>query len=89
MAYRASYAKTHLYDEMVTYAEEKSFLENYKHPMIQLDPMKVMLVMSHGDNTFDKTELRNSENPLFKPTTLTLNDFILDDELRAFFESIV
>jgi len=87
MAWRKRYALSRKYDETVAFAEEKSFLEDYKNPLIQLDPMKVMLVMSHGDNTFDKTELRNSDNPLFKPTNLTLQEFILDDELRSFFES--
>jgi hypothetical protein len=57
MAWRKSYAKNHEYDENVTHAEEKSTLENYVHPMIQLDPMKVMLVMSHSANTFDKKNM--------------------------------
>ena len=30
MAWRSSYGKSHLYDETVTHAEEKSFLENYQ-----------------------------------------------------------
>lgn len=76
MAYRASYAKSHTYDEMVTYAEEKSFLEEYKNPMIQLNSRKVMLVISHDDNTFNKKSLRSNENKYIKQTTLTLKDFI-------------
>ena len=76
------------YDETVAFAEEKSFLEDYKNPLIQLNPMKVMLVMSHSDNTFDKTELRTKDNPLFKKTTMTLKDFIKDEELRTFYSKI-
>lgn len=86
MAWRKSYSDTHLYDETVTHAEEKSFLEAYKHPMIQLNPMKVMLVMSHTENTFDKRKLReDKQNPFIKRTTMKLKDFIKDKELREFF----
>lgn len=85
MAWRSSYAKTHAYDEFVTHSEERSFLEDYKHPMIQLDPMKVMLVMSHKENTFDKKKLREQENPFIKKTSMKLKDFMKDKEIRDFF----
>ena len=86
MAFRKSYTLTHFYDETVTHAEEKSFLEDYKNPMIQLDPMKVMLVMSHSDNTFDKTAMREDlKNPFIKKTTLKIKDFVKDADLRNFF----
>lgn len=88
MGWRASYAKTHKYDEMVTHSEERSFLEDYKHPMIQLDPFKVMLVMSHSENTFDKKKLREQENPYIKKTEMKLKTFIKEKnekELREFF----
>jgi len=88
MAWRASYAKQHRYDETVTYAEERSFLKEYKYPMIQLDPKKTMLVMSHSENTFDKSKLReDSSNPFVKKTNLRLEDFIKDKELLGFFSS--
>jgi hypothetical protein len=88
MAWRKSYALTHAYDETVTHAEEKSFLESYKNPMIQLNPKKVMLVMSHSDNTFDKKKMREMpDNPLVKKTSMKLRDFIKDKMLRDFFES--
>lgn len=87
MAWRRSYAATHRYDETVTHAEEKSFLEGYKHPMIQLDPKKVMLVMSHSENTFDKKKMREQENnPLVKKTVMKLRDFIKEKPLRDFFQ---
>ena len=85
MAWRKSYAKNHTYDETVTHAEERSFLENYANPMIQLDPMKVMLVISHSENTFDKKKLRESNNPLMKETKFKLNNFIRSQALRTFF----
>ena len=85
MAWRKRYADTHKYDESVAFAEEKSFLENYKNPLIQLDPKKVMLVMSHSENTFDKTMLRTADNPKIKKTPMKLRDFIKDPKLREFF----
>jgi hypothetical protein len=85
MAWRKSYADKHTYDETVTHAEERSFLKNYVNPMIQLDPMKVMLVISHSENTFDKKKLRDNPNPLMKETQLKINQFIRNARMRAFF----
>jgi len=88
MAWRSSYSKEHRYDETVVYAEEKSFLEEYKYPMIQLNPKKTMLVMSHSENTFDKSKLReDTTNPFIQKTTLTMKDFIQSKELRDFFST--
>jgi glycosyltransferase involved in cell wall biosynthesis len=88
MAWRNTYAKKHTYDEYVTHAEERSFLDEYSHPMIQLDPFKVMLVMSHSENTFDKKKMREVENnPLVKKTGMKLTDFIKEKELCEFFKN--
>lgn len=87
MAWRRSYAKTHRYDETVTHAEERSFLDDYSHPMIQLDPFKVMLVMSHTENTFDKKRLRETQNQFVNKTGMKIKDFIKDAKLREFFAS--
>ena len=85
MAWRKTYGMTHHYDEMVTHAEEKSFLDEYKYPMIQLDPKKVMLVISHSENTFDKKKMRDTPSPFVKKTTMKIRDFIRDKETREFF----
>jgi glycosyltransferase involved in cell wall biosynthesis len=85
MAWRKRYALSRAYDETVAFAEEKSFLEGYKNDLVQLNPMKVMLVICHSDNTFDKTQLRTNDNPAIKKTTLTLKDFIKDLTLREFY----
>jgi glycosyltransferase involved in cell wall biosynthesis len=87
MCYRREYMLAHRYDETQTHAEEKSFLEDYRNPMIQLDPFKCILVMCHADNTFDKNNLRNSNNPLLKETSMKINFFIKDKALREFFIS--
>lgn len=88
MAWTKRYASAHKYDEAVAFAEERSFLEDYKNPLIQLDPMKVMLVISHTDNTFDKTQLRIDKNPLIKRTNLKIDHFIKDNEIKEFFSSL-
>jgi len=87
MAWRKSYSNVHRYDDTVTHAEERSFLDDYKNPMIQLDPFKVMLVMSHSENTFDKKKMRDDvgKNPFITKTTLKLKDFIKDPDMRTFF----
>jgi glycosyltransferase involved in cell wall biosynthesis len=85
MAWKKTYSNTHKYDETVTHAEEKSFLDSYKHPMIQLDPLKVMLVISHSENTYDKKKLRENPSPLMKQTDLKLAAFIKSKPLRDFF----
>jgi glycosyltransferase involved in cell wall biosynthesis len=76
MAYRHSYTRNHTYDETVTHAEETSFLNKYKEPLLQLDPFKVMLVMSHSENTFDKKKMREKESPLIQLTGMKINGFI-------------
>lgn len=88
MAWTKEYAGSHRYDETVTFAEEKSFLDDYKNPMIQLDPMKVMLVMSHTENTYDKKKFRDQpNNPFVKKSGMKLRDFIKNAKIRAFFQS--
>ncbi|MFK5282394.1 hypothetical protein ACI3PL_22820, partial [Lacticaseibacillus paracasei] len=70
----------------------------YKHPMIQLDPFKTMLVMSHSENTFDKKKMREptvikdsegneykQENPFVKKTNMKIKDFIKDKKMRDFY----
>jgi glycosyltransferase involved in cell wall biosynthesis len=87
MAWSNDYAKTHKYDENVTHAEEKSFLENYNHPMIQLDSHKTMLVISHSENTFDKKKMRENENQFVKKTSTKIKDYIKNQTLRDFYKN--
>jgi len=90
MAWRRSYALSHKYDETVTHAEERSFLDDYRHPMIQLDPFKTMLVIAHSSNTFDKSKLKLqvNQNPFIKDSSMKLKNFIRSSEIRKFFESL-
>jgi hypothetical protein len=87
LAVNKAYAKSHLYDETVTHAEEKSFLESYSNPMVQLDSKTVMLVISHSENTFDKKKMREQVSPFVSLTPYKIKDFIRDPELRAFYST--
>ena len=92
MAWRKKYSDKHKYDEFVTKAEEVSFLENYKHPMIQLPPLTTILVICHTDNTADKSELRdehllriNTFQSRFKETNYRIDDLIKDKKILNFY----
>ena len=87
LAVRKIYAKTHKYDETVVNGEEKSFLEGYKHPLIQLDSLKVILAISHLENTFNKAKFREQESKFVVKSALKLRDLIRDKKTRDFFSS--
>jgi glycosyltransferase involved in cell wall biosynthesis len=87
MAYRKTYSDKHKYDEFVTFSEEISFLEHHIHPMIQLDPYKVMLVISHSENTFDKEKFLTIDSPFIQHTSLKIQDFIKNKSLREFYST--
>ena len=54
--------------------------------MIQLDPLKTILVFSHIHNSFDKKELLNQpENQYMKMSNRTIDDFISDQSIKDFF----
>lgn len=75
------------YDESAALAEEKSFLKNYTIPFVQLDPLKVILVFSHIQNTFDKKKLlEGNPDPRFcKPSDRTVDEFVKEPELKEFY----
>ncbi len=88
MAYWRSYFNDHKYDPEAEKAEERSFTNDWKTPMLQLDGLKTMLVMCHNFNTFDKRRLIENPGPVFQKSTLKLNFFIKDKAARAFYESL-
>jgi glycosyltransferase involved in cell wall biosynthesis len=85
MAYTKALTRTTRCDETVAFAEEMSFTKNYTIPVAQLDPMKVMLVMCHSENTFNKEKLRTSDSPVIRKTALKLRAFIRKAEQREFY----
>ena len=88
MAMRRAFAISHFYDEAVTHCEEESFMEQFRYPMIQLSQLKVMLVMSHNHNTYDKTALRDNPRALSARTDLEIGHFIADKQLCKAYEDL-
>ena len=95
MAWRKTYSDRHKYDEFVTKTEEITFLENFKHPMIQLNPLSTILVICHEDNTADKNKLRDEHlqkigtlNSKFKESVYKLEDLVKDKKIRDFYLSL-
>ena len=86
-AFKKSWLKKHKYNDEKALAEEKDFLNDYKDPVYQLDPTKVILCISHSHNTFDKRKLlKNIEgNRTLKRSDLKPEDFIKDPEMLQFF----
>jgi glycosyltransferase involved in cell wall biosynthesis len=92
MAWRKSYSNKHTYNEHVTYSEESSFLEDYRHPMIQLDPRKTILVICHSDNTVDKFKMRKENlsqhirpSLQMKESRYTMTELVKDPLIRQFY----
>lgn len=88
MAYTKAYALKHRCDESVTFAEETSFTQSFKAPLVQLDPYKVMVVICHKENTFNKDKLRKTENPFIKKSGIKLRQLIRDAKVREFYSTV-
>lgn len=85
-AFKKELLKITKYNDDASLAEEKDFLKNYTIPFVQLDPLKTILVFSHNHNTFDKKKLlENGENKFVNKSSLKVEQFIKDDELRKFY----
>ena len=88
-AFRRQLLNETQYDENACLAEEKVFLKNFTVPMVQLDPLKTILVFSHIHNTFDKRNMLEHMHPqYFSESTKTVNDFIRqesENNIRQFF----
>ena len=53
MAYSKEYSRAHSFGEG-GYAEESKFTDNWKSPLVDLQPEKTVLALSHSSNTIDK-----------------------------------
>ena len=85
MAFKKELLKQTRYDETSEIAEEKHFLKDYTIPVLQLDPLHVILVFSHSHNTFDKSKLLKSPNKFMKDSDKTVDDFIKEPARKQFF----
>ena len=88
-AFKRKLLENNRYDEEACLAEEKSFLNDYSVPFVQLDPLKVILVFSHNHNTFDKKKLLDNPHPQFcKESNKTVDMFVKEKDLKEFYMNI-
>ena len=57
MAYKRAYLQNHAHAPQLTHAEESSFTNDFSEPMVQLNPMKTIVISGHSTNTVDKTSI--------------------------------
>lgn len=85
-AFKRELLKQTSYDETACLAEERHFLKQYSIPFVQLDTTKSILVFSHDHNSFDKkTALKDAPNQYCMPSEKTVDDFIKQPDLKAFY----
>jgi len=76
-AFRRELLNESSYQDEAAIAEERAFLKNYTVPMVQLDPLKTILVFSHIHNTYDKKKLLETPDPrTVKESPKTVDMFI-------------
>jgi len=76
-AFRRELLNESAYQDEAAIAEERAFLKNYTVPMVQLDPLKTILVFSHIHNTYDKKKLLETPDPrTVKESPKTIDMFI-------------
>ena len=56
-AWKKKYLEKHSHDESKDSGEEPSFTNDFKEPMVQLDPEQTLVQASHSQNTFNKREI--------------------------------
>ena len=94
MAYWKEYLINHTYDETVSHAEENSFTNNFSEPMGQLDPLKTVIQINHGTNTFNK-KIIIYQNYFLPPEqkyllekNITFHDWVLDKNIYEDYHNI-
>ena len=88
MAFTKEYVRANSCDESRAFAEEIEFTQKYSVPLVQLEPRKVMLVIAHEGNTFDKGKLRSNGNQFIRATELKLNTFVRNKTIRDFYNGL-
>jgi len=88
-AFKKKLLETCSFNEGESLSEEKHFLSNYQIPLIQLDPIHVILCFSHNHNTFNKEKLLDNKSKYIKDSNLSLSHFITDDNLIEFYTKTI
>jgi glycosyltransferase involved in cell wall biosynthesis len=85
-AFRRILLKTQKYNDTDAVSEERTFLNNYNIPFVQLDPFKSILVFAHEHNSVNKEMLLENAHPDYiKLTNLQVDHFIQDADIKDFY----
>lgn len=84
MAYHRDYLKTHSYENEATHAEERHFLDEFSKTIAQFDPLKTLLCIAHGRNTWDK----NKNLPQAKTYDVPLKKIVKDKRMLEFYNEL-
>lgn len=80
-AYHRDHLLTHRHVDSHARGVEPAFTGHWTAPLVQLDPLRTMLCLVHGDNT--------SPKPRGEPTELTLENVVDDPVSRDLIRSLV
>lgn len=84
-AFKRELLKDTSYQEDHCFAEEKLFLKSYTTPLIQLDPVKTILVFNHSHNTINKEDFITSSNKNVCKSDYDINRFIKCEDTLNFY----
>jgi glycosyltransferase involved in cell wall biosynthesis len=91
MAYSKEYSRKHSFGSG-HYAEESTFTDGWKQPMIDLAPEKTVLALSHSENTIDKNIFLDGRygqlHVTVHETDKRLEDFIQEADILDFYRSL-
>jgi glycosyltransferase involved in cell wall biosynthesis len=84
--YKKSYLLDNKYDDECNYGEEKAFTKDFTNSMIQLNPKKTIICISHNNNTFMKQDLcsdvLNKKKSYIKVINKNINKYIPNNILQ-------
>jgi len=82
-AFFKEYFSKNKFDEDVKFGEELSFTHHFTNPLIQLNPLKTILVISHQANTYSKGNIKRLKS------SYKLSDFVKNKiEFEFYFSEI-
>ena len=87
LCYKKEYLRNHSYEKGKNSAEEKHFLDNYVHDMVQVTKEFIHLALSHELNTYNREEQKD-KNPMYKKTKFDLKSVIKNKTSLKFFKTI-
>jgi glycosyltransferase involved in cell wall biosynthesis len=86
LAFRRELLLQTSFDDNKDHAEESGFLKKYTFDMIQLDPEKTVIAMSHYKNTFDRNKL--IDKPKCELTNKKISKMIKQKDILEMYNNI-